>query len=101
MGSIAFLLNGLGPTYLTESSKPLLMELNVSCGIPQGSILGPLPFTIYFYDLPSCNLFSKPKMYADHTTLTSSAEDPYILEHKMSYDMKLIQLLAHSKQINS
>ena len=28
MESIAFLLNGFGPTYLTESSKPLLMELN-------------------------------------------------------------------------
>ena len=31
-------------------------------------------------------------MYADDTTLTSSAEDPYILEHKMNYDMNLIQL---------
>ena len=30
-------------------------------------------------------------MYPDDTTLTSSAEDPYVLEHKINYDMNLIQ----------
>ena len=28
---IVFLLNGFGPTYLTESSNPLLIELNHTC----------------------------------------------------------------------
>ena len=59
--------------------------------VPQGSVLGPLLATIYINDLPSCNLFSKPRMYADDTTLTTSAEDPCGLEHKMNYDMNLIQ----------
>ena len=103
-----FLSTGFDPTYLTESSKPLLMELNlisqcnVTSGIPQGSILGPLLFTIYINDLPSCNLFSKPRMYADDTTLTSSAENPYVLEHKMNFDMNLIQswLTANKLTLN-
>lgn len=30
-------------------------------------------------------------MYADDTTLITSAEDPCVLEHKMNYDMNLIQ----------
>ena len=30
-------------------------------------------------------------MYADDTTLSSSSEDPYVFEHKMNYDMNLIQ----------
>ena len=30
-------------------------------------------------------------MYTDDTTLTTSAEDPCVLEHKMNYDMNLIQ----------
>ena len=41
-------LNGFGPPYLTESSKPLAQSdfCNVTCGIPQGSILRPLLSTI-------------------------------------------------------
>ena len=42
-----------------------------------------------YTSLPSCNLFSKPRMYADDTTLTTSAENPCVLEHKMNYDMNL------------
>ena len=64
---------------------------NITCGIPQGSILGPILFTIYINNLPSCNLFTKPRMYPDDTTLTSAAEEPCVLEHKMNYDMNLIQ----------
>ena len=30
-------------------------------------------------------------MYADDTTLTSSAEDPCVLERKMNHEMNLIQ----------
>ena len=44
----------------------------VSCGVPQGSILGPLLFLIYINDLPNCLKFSKPRMFADDTTVTTS-----------------------------
>ena len=36
-------------------------------------------------------LCSKSRIYADNTTLTSSAENSCVVEHKMNYDMKLIQ----------
>ena len=84
-------------SYLSDRKQQTFIEgaqsdfCNITCGIPQRSILGPLIFTIYINDLPSCNLLSKPRMYADDTTPSSSAEDPCVLEHKMNYDMNLIQ----------
>ena len=41
-------------------------------------------------------------MYADDTTLTSSSEDPYVLEQKMNCDMNLIQswLIANKLTLN-
>ena len=49
----------------------------VTCGIPQGSLLGPLMFIIYLNDFEKCLEFSKASMYADDTnvTLTSSNVD--------------------------
>ena len=84
-------------SYLSDQKQQTFIDgaqsdfCNITCGIPQGSILGPLLFTIYINDLPSCDLFSKPRLYADDTTLTTSAEDPWVLEYKMNYDMNLIQ----------
>ena len=37
-------------------------------GIPQGTILGPLPFFIYKNNLPNCLQYSQPRMYADDTS---------------------------------
>ena len=38
-------------------------------------------------------------MYADDTTPTTSAEDPCVLEHKMNYDMNLIQSWLSSNKL--
>ena len=67
-------------SYLTNRKQYVEIEdtkskmLDISTGVPQGSILGPLLFIIYVNDFALSSEKFKFVMYADDTTLTSTLE---------------------------
>ena len=48
----------------------------INCGVPQGSILGPLLFVIYMNDISFVKSILVPILYADDTTLFHSHRSP-------------------------
>jgi len=75
-----------------ENSQPL------TCGIPQGTILGPLLFIFCINDLPNCLVNSHPRMYTDDTHLTFATNDVVHLEENMNDDLtKITEWLTANK----
>lgn len=74
------------------SSRPL----QLSRGVPQGSILGPILFSIYVNDLPQQLCFSKIHMYADDVQVYLSSSLSSINEciDKINIDLSKIQVWA-------
>ena len=48
--------------------------LNIHCGVPQGSIPGPLIFIMYINSLPAVLRASKTYLYADDTAIVTQAD---------------------------
>ena len=64
---------------------------NISCGIPQGSNIGPLLFTMYINDLPNSLEITEPAMFADDTSLTATGESSVEIEYKSGVEIQNVK----------
>ena len=62
----------------------------VFCGVPQGSILGPLLFLVYINSLHQCLENSNVLLYADDALIYTSHEEKGTLELMLTQDMNNI-----------
>ena len=65
--------------------------LNITCGVPQGSVLGPLLFLLYINDLPNISSKLKFFLFADDTNIYYESDDLKELEKTVNPRVKSTQ----------
>ena len=64
--------------------------LPITCGVPQGSILGPMMFIMYINDLSDHLNYCKASLYADDTALITSAETQVDIMLNLNIELSII-----------
>ena len=73
---------------------------DVSCGVPQGSILGPLLFLIYINDLYTVCCKSSPILFADDTNLFYRGKDVNVMAQEINIELSQISLWLKTNKLS-
>ena len=98
------IINWIG-NYLTNRSQRCTVngttsgELAITCGVPQGSILGPLLFLLYVNDVNTNLLHTNVLLYADDTVIFAKHEDEGMAHLWVSMDLFLLQKWCNRNQL--
>ena len=72
----------------------------ISCGVPQGSLLGPLLFILYINDLHNSSHILSFICFADDSNLFFTHRDPRILIDTMNRELTLVQSWIQANRLS-
>ena len=78
-------------TYFVQFNQTCSSMQTIKCGVPQGSILGPLFFILYINDLPNASELIETLLFADDTSIFYSHSNPNTLESVLNNGLKNIE----------
>ena len=73
-------------------------KMYITCGVPQGSVLGPLLFTLYINGIVNCTS-STPRLFADNTCLILQHKNLADLNVKINTEIKAIENYMNANKL--
>ena len=86
-------------THVVSANGAVSTTQPISCGVPQGSILGPLLFTLYVNDLSSVAVHGKVVLYADDTAIFVSGKNIEDIQGKLNSDLERISAWLYANKL--
>ena len=71
----------------------------ITCGIPQGSILGPLLFIIYINDLAQVSEILFTILFADDTTVTIQGDNESVLINTLNIELEKLNIWLQANKL--